>query len=156
MKNNLTDSNGYSISDIHISAIMGNMAVKSGFDPTNAQDGYGWPENNNLEYIDVYDINDGIGWGLIQWTFYSRKQDLLDYAGDVKLVGDMDIQLEFLIYELTSPNSEFSSKYQTFLTITDLNDATEYFLNNIEKAGISHLDRRKLAAQAAYDDYSKG
>lgn len=156
LKNNLTDSNGASISDIHVAAIMGNMSVESGFDPTNAQDEYGWPEKHNPEYMKIYDVDDSIGWGLIQWTYQSRKQGLLDYAGDVNLVGNMDIQLEFLIYELTDPSSEFNGKYQTFLTITDLNEATKYFLDNIEKAAVSHLDWREQAAQAALDDYAKG
>jgi long-subunit fatty acid transport protein len=38
-----------------------------------------------------------LGYGLAQWTFWSRKQALLDFAKTAgKSIGDMTMQLDFL------------------------------------------------------------
>lgn len=155
LENNLPGNDGNNISDLHLSAIMGNIYVETAgsFDPMNAQDGCGWSGSHNPEYIDVYDAYDSVGWGLVQWTFYTRKENLLNYAGSATKVGDMDIQLEYLVYELTQ-DSYYSLQYQEFLNQTDLSYATQFFCENIEQAGIPHLEERCIAAQNALNDHS--
>ncbi|WP_300821486.1 phage tail tip lysozyme [uncultured Oscillibacter sp.] len=47
-------------------------------------------------------VYDGAGYGLAQWTNWSRKKNLLAYAKSKgKSVGDLEMQLEFLLMELT-------------------------------------------------------
>lgn len=133
--------------EIQVAAIMGNIEQESGYSPTNAQDSYGYPGLENPEYIEKYDINDGVGWGLIQWTYYTRKDGLQNYAkGKGKSVGDIDTQLEYLLIELKS--------YSNFFTINDLDDATEYFCVQVERAGTPHMAARKNYAKQVYAQFS--
>ena len=44
---------------------------------------------------------DGAGYGLAQWTYWSRKEALLAYVRAAgRSVGDLETQLGFLIQEL--------------------------------------------------------
>ena len=48
-------------------------------------------------------VNDSAGYGLAQWTYWSRKQNLHDFAKSAgKSIGDLEVQLAFLWKELTS------------------------------------------------------
>ena len=48
-------------------------------------------------------VHDSAGYGLAQWTFWSRKQGLYDYAKSTgRSIGDLTMQLEFLFQELSS------------------------------------------------------
>jgi hypothetical protein len=135
------------MSDLHAAAIMGNMQVESDFSPTNAQDGYGYPGVDNSDYIDEYKIKDGVGWGLIQWTFYTRKKGLQEYAEQQgKSVGDLNVQLEYLHLEVTTVNP-YKKRYSEFLEINNLDTAVEFFCTKIEEAGVPHLDRRTANAE---------
>jgi len=52
-------------------------------------------------------IHDSAGYGLAQWTYYTRKQKLLNYAqSNNKSIGDTEMQVAFLIKEL---KEDFSS-----------------------------------------------
>ena len=54
-------------------------------------------------------VNDKAGYGLAQWTYYTRKQALLDYARAVgESIGSLVMQLDFLWHELQSYNSVIS------------------------------------------------
>lgn len=123
------------IEDFQVAAIMGNMYVESQFSPLISQeddeDLY-QPEyiKRNIDSIE----NDGTGWGLVQWTHWSRKRGLYDYAvskGDVSYFGDMDTQLEYLVYELTEGGCQ--NDFIDFKKITDIKEATDYFCDAIER-----------------------
>jgi N-acetylmuramoyl-L-alanine amidase len=59
----------------------------------------------------------GAGYGLAQWTWYSYKQGLYDYAQEKGTsVGDLQTQLEFLVNQL---KTEFNSSVWKVLTTTD-------------------------------------
>lgn len=46
-------------------------------------------------------VKDKAGYGLAQWAFWSRKQELLDFAkSQSKSIGDLKMQLNFLCKEL--------------------------------------------------------
>ena len=46
-------------------------------------------------------VNDKAGYGLAQWTYYTRKQAMLDYHKKANAsIGDLNTQLQFLMYEL--------------------------------------------------------
>lgn len=154
--------------DIHIAAIMGNMQAESEFSPLKkegrSQDLY------NPEYIEEYDIYDSIGWGLFQWTYYSRKQGLQEYAdekarnSDKSFLGDMDTQLEYLVIEFKGEErkeghkkGELEKVYNTFITIENLDDATEYLCIAAEnpKKGFERFDERKQCASVIYSELTK-
>ncbi|MBP1546792.1 MAG: hypothetical protein J6A37_09340, partial [Oscillospiraceae bacterium] len=155
LKQNLTDKNGKPISDMHLAAIMGNMYVETGgsFDPANAEDDKGWAGSHNIGYISEYDSRDDIGWGLLQWTYSSRKEGLLEFAIDKENVGDMNVQLNYILYELKE-DPYLNKLYNSFLSTNDINNATNYFCDEIERAGVEHYDRRQAAAKEIYQRYA--
>lgn len=139
------------ISDMHIAAIMGNMQAESEFSPMISEKDF--TDLYQPEYIELYSKkreNDGVGWGLIQWTYKSRKEGLLQFAIDKKgsssFFGDMDTQLDYLIYEFE--NGECKKAYREFLKKENLYDATLYFREYIEKAD----EERDIVRLEAADD----
>ena len=89
--------------------LMGNLYSESALQPTNLQNSYekklGFTDTTYTAAVDngTYKgfINDAAGYGLAQWTYWSRKEALLDYAKSRgKSVGDLETQLGYLMQEL--------------------------------------------------------
>lgn len=89
--------------------LMGNLYAESGLNPTNLQDAceaaLGYEDGTYTEAVDsgAYSgfASDGVGYGLAQWTWQERKQNLLSFAQDAGLsVGSLDLQLRFVAWEL--------------------------------------------------------
>lgn len=89
--------------------LMGNLYAESGLSPTNLQDSYeaslGYDDQSYTNAVDngTYQnfVHDQAGYGLAQWTYYSRKQALLTLAkGRGTSIGSLATQLEYLAREL--------------------------------------------------------
>lgn len=89
--------------------LMGNLFAESGLHPNNLQNSYNKKLNiTDEEYTKLVDDGnypefsaDKAGYGLAQWTFWSRKQALLDFAKDRGVsIGDLQMQLDFMWKEL--------------------------------------------------------
>lgn len=142
--------------NIHIAAILGNMQHESpGFNPVQLENDLSDPSRSkSYEYLTTYDnadcnnpndpiFNDNKGWGIIQWTYSVRKQELLRYAKENNgSVGDLDIQLGFLLWE---SNHYSSGDYAGFWNQTELTNATDYFRSNIEITVNGESERRTNA-----------
>lgn len=96
--------------DFGVAGLMGNLYAESGLSPINLQNSYEKKLNfTDQSYTQAVDngsytnfVKDAAGYGLAQWTYWSRKQNLLNYARSVgKSIGDLDMQLEFLCKELS-------------------------------------------------------
>lgn len=144
-------------------AIMGNMYSESHFSPLISQN-----DNKDLyqpDYIGKYEAGDDVGWGLIQWTYPSRKAGLKNYADakqdesqnpEKSLLGDMDTQLEYLVLELTE--GECKRKFAEFRKIEDVNVATNYFCREIERSNKyrSHMSEREQMAAEILAELTEG
>ena len=106
------------MTDCGAAGLMGNLYAESGLIPTNLQNSYekklGYTDATYTEAVDsgAYSnfVKDSAGYGLAQWTYWSRKQGLLDYANAAgKSIGDLETQLGYLMKEL-------SGSYKTVLT----------------------------------------
>lgn len=89
--------------------LMGNLYAESGLSPTNLQDAceaaLGYEDVTYTEAVDsgTYSdfATDWAGYGLAQWTWQERKQNLQAFAQDAGLsVGSLDLQLRFVAWEL--------------------------------------------------------
>ena len=89
--------------------MMGNLYAESLLNPKNLQNSYekslGYTDESYTSAVDsgkyTNFVNDSAGYGLAQWTFWVRKQALLNFAkSQNKSIGDLDMQLDFLIKEL--------------------------------------------------------
>ena len=78
---NFLKEQGYS--DAGCAGIMGNLYAESGLNPVNLQNTFEKKLGlTDQEYCNAVDngtyanfIHDSAGWGLAQWTFWSRKQN---------------------------------------------------------------------------------
>lgn len=103
----LTETLGYNTAAA--CGAMANIFCESSFIPNNLQDSYEKKLGfNNASYTLAVDngtyknfVRDSAGYGLCQWTYYSRKQGMLDLAKSMNVsIGDAKMQLKFLGQEL--------------------------------------------------------
>lgn len=88
------------LNDCGAAGLMGNLYAESGLSPTNLQNAYekklGFTDAAYTAAVDggTYTnfVKDSAGYGLAQWTFWSRKQGLLEFAQAMKRsVGDLEM-----------------------------------------------------------------
>ena len=98
------------LNDFGIAGLMGNLYAESGLKPTNLQNTYekklGYTDAEYTAAVDQRKytnfVKDSAGYGLAQWTYWSRKQNLLNFAQSKnKSIGDLHMQLDFLYKELS-------------------------------------------------------
>ena len=99
------------LTDAGAAGLMGNLYAESGLRPNNLQNSYeGKLGMADAEYTERVDsgsytnfVRDSAGYGLCQWTYWNRKKALLAYAKKAgKSIGDLEMQLGFLMQELAS------------------------------------------------------
>ena len=92
-----------------VAGLMGNLYAESALRPNNLQNSFegklGMSDKgyttavNNGSYKNF--VHDGAGYGLAQWTWHTRKQNLLNFArAQDKSIDDLQMQLEVLWQEL--------------------------------------------------------
>ena len=99
------------LNDYAIAGLMGNLYCESALRPNNLQNSFeiklGMTDKGYTDAVNrgTYKnfIHDGAGYGLAQWTFWSRKQALLYFAEKKMLsIDNLNMQLEFLWEELAA------------------------------------------------------
>lgn len=152
-------------SDFGVAGLMGNLDAESALRPNNLQDTYSRSLGlSDAEYTAKVDngtytnfVRDSAGYGLAQWTYWSRKENLLNYAkSKKKSIGDLEMQLEFLVQELKT--SYKNSVYNILVNATTVQQASDVVLMNFERPANAAAQKSKRAAigQVYYDKYVKG
>ena len=127
------------LNDYGISGLMGNIVAESGLNPMNLQNTYEKSlKYSDEEYCKAVDngtytnfVQDKAGWGLCQWTFWSRKENLLKFAqANRKSIGDLEMQLDFLWKELSE---SYKSVLNVLKTATSVLEASNAVLLNFER-----------------------
>lgn len=144
--------------------LMGNLYAESGLNANNLQNSYSKKFNmSDAEYTAAVDngsytnfVHDKAGYGLAQWTYYSRKQALFDYAkAAAASIGDLNMQLAFLWQELQG----YKSVMKVLKAATSVRVASDAVLTGYEKpADQSEAVQKKRAeyGQKYYDKYAAG
>ena len=141
-------------------AAMGNISAESGFKCNNVQDDFEETVGTDTEYTEKVNngtyknfIKDEVGYGLAQWTFWSRKEKLYNKTvgaiPQIK-VNDEDKQVELLIEEISELSA---SKLKYFKTTTNIDEATENFCYWFENPGTENMGSRKTKAREYYEKY---
>ena len=140
--------------DYAAAGIYANLQAESGLKSTNLQNSYekklGMNDETYTTAVDsgTYDnfVHDSAGYGLAQWTYWSRKQALLQYARSKgKSIGDKTMQMEFLVREMSKA------------LVTKLNasksasEAAKIFMLEFEKPGDQSIAAQNKRAQMAED-----
>ena len=152
--------------DFGIAGLMGNLFAESGLKPNNMEDQYqsklGYNDETYTLAVDngTYTnfVKDAVGYGLAQWTYWTRKQNLLNFARkNNKSIGDLDMQLHFLVEELKG--SYTNSVYNVLKKATSVLEASNAVLLNFERPanmGASVQATRARYGQTYYDRYASG
>ena len=121
-----------------VAGLMGNLYAESALIPTNLQNSYEKKLGmNDVEYTAAVDagtytnfVHDSAGYGLAQWTYWSRKEALLNYAKAAKAsIGDLETQLAFLWKEI----SGYTSVIKVLKGATTVREASDAVLKNYER-----------------------
>ena len=152
------------LNDFGIAGLMGNLYAESGLKPTNLQNTFekklGMSDDEYTKAVDdkTYTnfVKDSAGYGLAQWTYYSRKQKMLDFHTEKgKSIGDLTTQLEFLVQELTTGYK--TSVWEVLKTAKSVLEASNAVLLKFERpADQSEAVQTKRASygQEYYDAYA--
>lgn len=153
---------GKGLNDFAVAGIMGNIYAESGFKPTNLQNAYekklGYTDDSYTAAVDNGSygnfVKDSAGYGLAQWTYWSRKQALLEYARSVgKSIGDLSMQLDFMWEEMQG----YKSMMTTLNSATSVLEASNAVLLQYERPADqseSAQNRRAGYGQTYYDKYA--
>ena len=151
--------------DFAIAGLMGNLYAESGLNPKNLENIY----NTKLKYTDdAYTtavdsgeytdfVHDAAGYGLAQWTYWSRKQGLLNMARNLNTsIGNLDTQLNFLLNELK--NNYTNSVYKVLLNASSVKEASDVVLYKFENPAnaAAQSATRCSYANKFYNKYAKG
>lgn len=148
------------LNDFAVAGIMGNLYAESGLKPNNLQNSYqtklGYSDESYTKAVDsnVYldFVNDSAGYGLAQWTYDSRKRDLLAYAkSHDKSIGDLNMQLDFLWKEL----QEYSSVLSVLKTASSILEASNVMLLDFERPADRSESVQKKRSEYALTYYNK-
>lgn len=141
--------------------LMGNLKAESGLRPRNLQNSFERKFNMNDDtYTELVDngsyknfIRDGAGYGLAQWTFWNRKQNLYNYCRERGTsIGNLASQLKFLIKEL---KESYPSVYEGLRNATNTRVASNLVLLQYEKPANQNISVQNKRARYSEDFYIK-
>lgn len=159
---NRLDDEGFN--DYGKGGLMGNLDAESGLKPKNLQNSYekklGYTDDSYTAVVDNGSygnfVKDSAGYGLAQWTYWSRKQNMLTFARAAgKSIGDLEMQLDFLCKEL---KESYPTVYNKLKTATSVREASDIVLTQFERpADQSEAVKLKRAnmGQKYYNQYAK-
>jgi len=151
--------------DVMTAAIMGNLYDESHFFSNNLQNSFEkkfkktdeqyTDEVNSKKYPEDKFSRDGAGYGIAQWTYWTRKQGLYEFT--IKQgykIDDLSRQIEYVIEEITH---KYSGLYDKLKTIKTVKEASDLILTQYEKPANQGTEvqlRRFNYAKTYYNKYS--
>lgn len=148
-------------SDYACAAIMGNMQQESAFRSNNVEDRSGIPDEqytaqvDNGSYSRQRFLSDAYGYGLCQWTYYTRKIALYDLAKSRGVsVADEQMQIDLLVQEL---QTDYRSVYDVLMSDASLYDMTAKFMRTFENPADQSavaINYRVGLASAIYEEFA--
>ena len=132
--------------------LMGNLKAESALIPNNLQNTYerklGYTDATYTAAVDngsyTNFARDAAGYGLAQWTYHTRKAALLAYAkAQKKSIGDLGMQLDFLVKEL---RESYPAVWKTLTTTSSVRAASDAVLLQFERPADTSERVRKLRA----------
>ena len=136
--------------------LMGNMQAESSMKSNIAQRGMTslsddiYTQKADIGQIDF--VHDSVGYGLCQWTFYSRKNELITYAKKNGVsVGDESMQVQFCLKEL---RESFPAVWKLLRESHDIYQCTAKVCTDYERPAVNNISIRYKFAQEFYDQFA--
>ena len=155
-------------SDIAIAGIMGNLQKESGLKPNNLQNSFekklGMDDEtytaavNSGAYSKDSFVHDKAGYGLAQWTYWSRKEAFYNYMIEKNMVriDSLAKQLDYIVYEF---NTTYRGMLPKLANCKTVKEATSIVMKEYEKPADqseSALMSRVNYAQTFYNKFVSG
>lgn len=147
--------------DYGVAGLMGNMYAESGFNPQNMENAYekklGYTDETYTKAIDdgsyTNFVHDAVGYGLCQFTYYTLKEALLNFAKEKnKSIGDLEMQLEFTCYIL---EKDFPAVWDILQNTPTIIQAATYVLEEFERPAILSVSVRSQRTKYGVGFYNK-
>lgn len=132
-----------------VAGLMGNLFAESSMNPfcitgAKAKNTTGVFYSNDVDaFIIPKDefINDGVAYGLAQWRYFSRKEQLYNMARERNCsIGSIDLQIAFLLKEIKT----YKTVWNTLLSAKTIKEASDIVLERYEKpANVSAAVKEK-------------
>ena len=142
-------------------AVVGNGYAESGCSPINLQ-------NNGNRELDMTDeqytaavdngtytnfVNDKYGYGIFQWTYWSRKQNLLNYAKSKGVsLGDLEMHMNFLMQEL---NAGYKPLLNILRTSNSVSECSNAFMLQFERPANQSVENQNKRVSYGREFYNK-
>lgn len=147
--------------------LLGNLQAESGIIPYRLQGDFTSNYNKSINYTNNVNsglyteyefVHDSKGYGLAQWTYYTRKQGLFDMyrSGGYSSIGDIGLACEYLKYELAN---RFPSVLAVLRSATSVREASDIVLHQFENPAQQGPDVEVARANlgiAIYNQYASG
>lgn len=150
-----------------VAGLMGNQVAESGLIPYRVQGDntppYTFSQNYTLQVDNgtisendfVHNSPNGGGYGLSQWTYYTRKQTLYDWHIQRGVsIGDVKLAIDYTLYEL---QTNYQSVYNILTNATSIKEASDAVLHDYEnpaEQGPEVEDYRASLGRKIYNLYS--
>ena len=142
-------------------AVVGNGYAESGCSPINLQ-------NNGNRELDMTDeqytaavdngtytnfVNDKYGYGIFQWTYWSRKQNLLNYAKSKGVsIGYLEMHMNFLMQEL---NAGYKPLLNILRTSNSVSECSNAFMLQFERPANQSVENQNKRVSYGREFYNK-
>ena len=144
--------------------LMGNLYAESTLHSNNLQNSYerklGMTDDEYTDAVDsgAYDnfVRDAAGYGLAQWTFWSRKEALLKFARQRGVsIGDLEMQLDYLWYELSEKYPPLAKGLREAASVREASDLILLKYERPANQGEEAQKRRASFGQRYYEKYAE-
>ena len=148
---------GKGLTDAGTAGLMGNLKAESGIRSVVYQDSYKKSIGlTDQQYVDKVNagtytnfVNDKVGFGLAQWTFRTRKQALLNKCKGK--IGNLNCQLDYLYYELTT---DFKSILSLLKSSNDISTCAIRVMVDFENPADQSQTKKNYRVQLAKNIYN--
>ena len=151
-----------------VAGLMGNLYAESALRPNNLQNSYedslGYSDESYTAAVDSGSysknsfVNDDAGYGLAQWTHWSRKQALYEMykSGAYSSIASIELQLDYLWYEL---ENDFEGVLEALYSASSVRKASDVVLHDFENPAnqsTSVEEKREEYGRYYYNKYANG
>lgn len=134
--------------------MLGNLMAESSLISNIAQ--RGMTKLTDAQYTEKFDMapeacyKDGVGYGLAQWTLWTRKKALAEFANSRGVsIADEDMQVDFAVHEL---RTDFSGLFSFLCQTDDMYAATDRICREFERPAGNNVVKRYELAQVFDND----
>lgn len=147
-----------------VAGLMGNLQAESGLYPDRVQGDIPYSsysqeytakvDNGTISKDDfIYNAPNGGGYGLAQWTYWSRKKGLYEMwkSGNYSSIGSVYLACDYLLYEL---KNSYVGVYNTLKNATSIREASDSVLHNFERPADQSTSVEETRASLGFSSMS--